>query len=174
MRLTVSRGEPRYQVSWKQSRRRTPRARVVAAARAWLGTPYRHQASARGRGTDSLGLLRGVWRDVYGREPEAPPPYTPDWNERHGLDEPLLSAARRNLREIHPTLLQPGQALIFRIVKEGPAKHCGVVSDDDRFIHAYAGRAVVESWLNRWWLDRIAGVFEFPDLEAEEEQAWPN
>jgi len=35
---------------------------VVAAARAWLGTPYRHRASVRGAGCDCLGLLRGVWR----------------------------------------------------------------------------------------------------------------
>ncbi len=33
---------------------------IVALARAWIGTPYRHQASCRGAGTDCLGLLRGV------------------------------------------------------------------------------------------------------------------
>ncbi|MEM9842167.1 MAG: peptidase P60, partial [Pseudomonadota bacterium] len=39
------------------------RAEVIEAARAWLGTPYRHQASRRGVGADCLGLIRGVWRD---------------------------------------------------------------------------------------------------------------
>ena len=38
-------------------------AAVVAAARRWLGTPYRHQASVRGEGADCLGLVRGVWRE---------------------------------------------------------------------------------------------------------------
>ena len=28
------------------------RARIVAAARGWLGTPYRHQASVKGVGCD--------------------------------------------------------------------------------------------------------------------------
>ena len=46
---------------------------VVAAARQFLGTPYRHQASIVGVGCDCLGLLRGVWRVLYGGEPEAMP-----------------------------------------------------------------------------------------------------
>lgn len=139
------------------------RARIVAAARGWLGTPYLHQASAKGAGADCLGLVRGLYTELLGRAPEAPPPYTPDWNERRPCDEPLLSAARRHLAEAEG--LRPGQVLIFRIVKTGPAKHCGVVSAPDLFIHAYAGRAVIESWLSRWWTDRIVGVFDFPGAE---------
>ena len=34
--------------------------------------------------TDCLGLVRGVWREVIGQEPEAPPSYTPDWSETEG------------------------------------------------------------------------------------------
>ena len=51
---------------------------VVRAARLFLGTPYRHQASVPGAGCDCLGLVRGVWREVYGEEPELPPPYRAD------------------------------------------------------------------------------------------------
>ena len=46
---------------------------IVREARTWLGTPYLHQASVRGAGCDCLGLVRGVWRALYGREPEAVP-----------------------------------------------------------------------------------------------------
>jgi NlpC/P60 family putative phage cell wall peptidase len=141
------------------------RACIAAAARGWLGTPYLHQASAKGAGADCLGLIRGLYTELLGRAPEAPPPYTPDWNERRPCDEPLLSAARRHLIAAGAPPFRPGQVLIFRIVKTGPAKHCGVVSAPDRFIHAYAGRAVIESWLCRWWTDRIAGAFEFPGVE---------
>ena len=35
---------------------------IVAAARSWIGTPYRHQASLKGVGCDCLGLVRGVGR----------------------------------------------------------------------------------------------------------------
>ena len=47
---------------------------ALVEARRWLGTPYRHQASRMGVGCDCLGLVRGVWRSLYGAEPEATPP----------------------------------------------------------------------------------------------------
>ncbi len=78
--------------------------------------------------------------------------------------EPLLAAARRNLVEKQTRDLAPGDVVIFRVAANGPAKHCGVSAEANRFIHAYAGRAVVESWLNRWWRERIVGVFEFPGV----------
>jgi len=43
---------------------------AVREARRWIGTPYVHQACCRGAGTDCLGLIRGVWVALYGREPE--------------------------------------------------------------------------------------------------------
>ena len=46
---------------------------IVAAARGWIGTPYQHQASVKGAGSDCLGLLRGVWRELIGPEPTAIP-----------------------------------------------------------------------------------------------------
>lgn len=149
------------------------RIQIIDEARAWIGTPYIHQASAKGAGCDCLGLVRGVWRALYGGEPEAPPPYTPDWNERAFGDgasagpgagagsDILLAAADRHMRA-RDEGFEPGDLLIFRVDPAGPAKHCGIASGDGRFIHAYAGRAVVESWLNRWWRARLAGVFMFP------------
>jgi NlpC/P60 family putative phage cell wall peptidase len=148
------------------------REAIVTAARGWLGTPYVHQASAKGQGTDCLGLLRGLFRELLGAEPELPPPYTPDWNERRPTEEPLLSAARRHLAAVETPLclanavLRPGQVAVFRVVATGPAKHCGVVADPSHFIHAYAGRAVIESALTRFWRERLAGVFEFPGVEG--------
>ena len=56
-----------------------PRAEILRSVRSWLDTPYQHQASAKGAGCDCLGLIRGVWRDIYGAEPLAVPAYTPDW-----------------------------------------------------------------------------------------------
>ncbi len=143
------------------------RENIVAAARGWLGTPYLHQASVKGAGADCLGLVRGVWRELYGGEPEAPPPYAPDFNERAfaaGGAEPLLEAARRHMAQTQNP--SPGDMLVFRVVREGPAKHCGILTGANHFIHAYAGRAVIESWLNRWWRIRVAGAFEFPGAQT--------
>ena len=55
------------------------RERVLDEARRWIGTPYRHQGTRLGVGCDCLGLVRGVWRALYGAEPETPGPYSPDW-----------------------------------------------------------------------------------------------
>ena len=75
---------------------------IVTAARAWIGTPYRHQGSLNGVGCDCLGLVRGVWRDLYGAEPETAPAYSPDWAETSGA-EALADAGRRHLVEVSKT-----------------------------------------------------------------------
>ena len=137
------------------------RAQIVAAATEWVGTPYVHQASTIGQGTDCLGLVRGVWRELIGEEPAPVPPYTPDWTERGG--EPLLDAATAFLKRQDRQPLA-GDVLFFRVVQGGPAKHCGIHIGGDRFVHAYSGRAVTASWLSRWWHARLATVCSFPDF----------
>ena len=138
------------------------RTDVIAAARGWLGTPYRHQASLKGWGADCLGLVRGVWRGVVGAEPETVPAYRPDWAEV-GAEETLLDAARRWLREIDVATARPGDVLLFRMAPDACVKHCAVLSAPDRIIHAYWGRAVVESWLVPWWRARLTHAFAFPE-----------
>lgn len=139
------------------------RAAIVAAARDWTGTPWRHQASARGAGTDCLGLVRGIWREFYGAEPEPVPAYTADHVERHG-DGLLRAAAARWLTEQAGSAHLPGDVVLFSLAPGGPARHLGILADEDRFIHAYAGRAVTTSWLSRWWLVRLAGTYSFPGV----------
>ena len=145
------------------------RAQIVAAARGWLGTPYRHQASLKGVGCDCLGLVRGVWRELYGAEPEAPPPYRADWAEV-GARETLAEAARRHLTPIETAAFRAGDVLLFRMSADACVKHCAIVSareahePEARIIHAYWGRACVESWLGPWWRRRIAHAFSFPNV----------
>ncbi|PWJ19157.1 peptidase [Jannaschia seohaensis] len=139
--------------------------RVVNEARRWLGTPYMHQASVRGAGTDCLGLIRGVWRALYGNEPEVVPRYSADWAEPQ-RDEVLWRAALRHLVPVPPErALTSGECLLFRMRDGSVAKHLGIVGLDGpmpSFIHAYSGRGVVESPLSRPWVRRIAARFDFP------------
>lgn len=142
----------------------SPRPEVVHEARLWLGTPYLHQASVRGAGSDCLGLLRGVWRALQGAEPQTVPAYTMDWSEA-SRDETMLAAASRWL--IAKPLIQAeiGDVIIFRMRAGFVAKHVGIVSDlgaYPKFIHAYTGHGVVENALTAPWARRIAGRFEFP------------
>ncbi|MGK7652591.1 peptidase [Roseovarius sp. B08] len=138
--------------------------RIVTEARTWIGTPYRHQASCRGAGTDCLGLLRGIWRALYGREPETVPPYSMDWSEP-SRDEVLWRAARRHLAPAPPAPA-PGDILLFRMRNGSVAKHLGIAASlgvRPTFIHAYSGHAVVESPLSTPWQRRIVARFIFPE-----------
>lgn len=135
---------------------------IIAEARGWLGTPYRHQASVKAVGCDCLGLVRGVWRELHGDEPETTPAYSPDWAEA-GNDEALADAARRHMREVPLTEFTGGDVLLFRWKPHLPAKHAGIVTSANTMIHAQDGACVSEVSLSSWWLKRLAYVFRFSD-----------
>jgi NlpC/P60 family putative phage cell wall peptidase len=136
---------------------------IITAACGWVGTPYRHQASLKGVGCDCLGLIRGVWRDIFGEEPEAAPPYSPDWAEAGG-DETLAQAARRHMQEIAIADAAAGDVLLFRWRNHLPAKHVGLLMSKTRMVHAQEGAAVAEISLSNWWQRRIAFAFRFPGM----------
>ncbi len=138
---------------------------IVAQARGWIGTPYRHQASVRGAGADCLGLVRGLWRELLGGEPERPPAYTRDWDEP-AREEVLWRAARRHLREKPVEARAPGDVVLFRMREGAVAKHLGVIARGapaPTFIHAYSGHGVVESPLSAPWARKIVACFAFPE-----------
>jgi NlpC/P60 family putative phage cell wall peptidase len=134
--------------------------RVVQAARLWLGTPYRHRASTRGAGCDCLGLLRGVWRDLYGTEPVEVPPYRADW--RGAGDEGALREAAERFLEPAGEEFSAGQVVLFRLAGRLEARHCGIMISPQRFIHAQEHLGVVEANLTPGWARRVSGRFRFP------------
>ncbi len=149
--------------------------RVVTAAQRWLGTPYVHQASCRGAGCDCLGLIRGIWRELFASEPEDPPAYSMDWSEPQG-EERLWQAAQTHLVAKPVGAAALGDVLLFRMRAGAVAKHLGVQSrlaardglapgpgPGAGFIHAYCGRGVVESALTPPWQRRIVARFSFPE-----------
>lgn len=137
--------------------------KALAEAERWIGTPYRHQGSTRGVGCDCLGLIRGVWRALYGAEPEAPGPYGADWAERGG-GERLIAAAERHFLGVGGLAdALPGDVVLFRFRPHYPAKHVGILADADHFIHAYEQAAVIRSALVPSWRRRIAGLYRFPE-----------
>lgn len=169
----------------------TQSARVVALARTWLGTPYLHQASCRGAGCDCLGLIRGIWRDLRGAEPQTPPPYSMDWSEPQGEErlwqaalthlvaKPLEQAAQEQAAQEQAAQEQAalGDVLLFRMRAGSVAKHLGVQSElggrsgagaesGGAFIHAYYGQGVVQSALTSPWQRRIVARFSFPEEQV--------
>ena len=135
---------------------------VLTEARTWLGTPYQHQASVKQAGCDCLGLVRGVWRALYGDEPLGMPAYTPDWAERHER-ETLMEAADHCLISIALSEAVCGDVILFRMAPDAPAKHVAILSGPERMIHAYWGRAVVETVMIPYWKRRRAFAYRFPN-----------
>ena len=134
---------------------------VVTAARRWIGTPYHHQASMIGIGADCLGLIRGVWREMYGTDAEAPPGYSRDWGEVSG-EETLLAAALRHLVPRGDGAPEIGDVLIFRMRPGAVAKHAGLLATPETMIHAMEHCRAAEVPFGAWWRRRLAMSFAFP------------
>jgi NlpC/P60 family putative phage cell wall peptidase len=143
------------ELAWQQ--------RVVDIARSWIGTPYHHQASLKRVGTDCFGLIRGVWRELYGvgDDPEKMPPYSWDWAEAKD-EETMLLAARRHLIEVPIEAAGAGDVMLFRYRDGYNAKHSAVLTGGGRMVHAAQGAATCEVHLGDWWLRHAAGAFMFP------------
>ena len=137
---------------------------LVIEVRRWIGTPYRHQASLRGVGCDCLGLVRGVWRNCIGDEPEQPPPYAPDWAEALG-EEQLADAALRHLLPIPREEFSKGDVLLFRWRDGFIAKHAAIATSAQSMVHAHDGASVCEIALAPWWRRRLAYAFRFPGVK---------
>jgi NlpC/P60 family putative phage cell wall peptidase len=138
----------------------TYRAQIVNEAREWLGTPWKHQASLKGVGTDCIGLIRGVARAI-------------------GIADPFVTGeAIRYLgygRRPDPTLLLEacdeyldrgrgalGDIIVMRFETE--PQHFALVSclRPRRMIHAYAqARKVVENGMDALWLSRVVRTYAF-------------
>lgn len=136
---------------------------VVSAAQGWLGTPYRHRASTVGAGCDCLGLLRGVWRTLYGEEPVAVPPYRVNWRGRNA--DPALRLAAEQYLVTEERAPQPGQVVLFKLAGAREPHHCAILIAPHRFIHAQEHLGVVEANLTPGWARRISGRYSFPDAE---------
>lgn len=135
----------------------TTRADIVAEARTWLGTRWQHQASQRGIGSDCIGLVVGVGRELgipeayafaqdlevkgYGREPDP---------------RMLLAACSRYLDPCRNPV--PGDILLFRFKTE--PQHFALISAPDYMIHAFANaRRVVENRIDDAW--RIVRAYSY-------------
>lgn len=115
------------------------RAQVIAEARSWIGTPFHHQACARGVGVDCGQLIIGVGQALgicepmpirnYGRLPN------PNHMGRY-ISDRLIRIER------HPRVAD----ILWVSLRAGLPMHLLIVSDDVRntVIHAYdpAGRVV--------------------------------
>ena len=144
----------------------TSREDIVAVARTWIGTPYQHQASLRGVGCDCLGLIRGVWRELIGPEPEPMRPYSQDWAEAGG-EETLLAIGETHFETVSASAWRDGDVLLFRFRDGVPAKHVAIASGPARIIHAHERACVAEVAIIPFWRRRLVTAFRFPNISTD-------
>ena len=147
----------------------TTRTRIIAEARAWIGTPYRHQASLKGVGCDCLGLVRGVWRALHGAEPEATPRLCAATGRRRAALKRSRDAALRHLvRARRPrTRSRPATCCCSagaRAIRPSTPRSS---TAPDLMVHAHDGAAVAEVAIAPWWRRRASPyAFRFPGSDA--------
>ena len=145
------------------------RADIVKAARAYQGTPFRHQGRARGAGVDCIGLLVGTARDA-GLEVVDRADYP-----RQPVPAELIAGLSANLDRIEVDEARAGDVLVFWIIdpatlppekRSETPQHVGMLTDAG-MIHAWSEgrRAVVEHGLTQGWRSRIHSAWRFRGLE---------
>ncbi len=116
------------------------RAAVVAAARAWFGTPYHNCADVKGVGVDCGMLLVRVFVDLGLVEPFDPRPYAPDWHLHRSEERYLGHLLARASRVAQPA---PGDVALFRYGR--CYSHGGIVTGAEplTIVHAFHPAQIV-------------------------------
>lgn len=141
---------------------------VVAEAREWIGTRWKHQARQKRLACDCYGLILGVALNLglpgaqeaaddfdlqgYGREPDY---------------DLALAACRRYMVEKPLAEATIGDVLYMRAPRGIQPQHFAIRSADDPpyMIHAWAfARGVVENRIDAAWRSRIVHAFSFQGI----------
>lgn len=129
---------------------------IFTISRSWLGTPFAHRQSTKGRGCDCAGLILGVGREYTKRGLPDPIFYSERWAN---------TGSRNDIREYLETnfypedKITPGKILLLKIGKV--ERHLGILLEDGSFIHSKKPQGVVRSAFHSRWEERVAGVFEW-------------
>jgi cell wall-associated NlpC family hydrolase len=124
-----------------------PRVEIVAAARAWLNTPFHHAGRVKGVGVDCLQLLIAVYAEVGLLPAIDVGHYARDWHF-HKSEERYLEGVAQWATRLEPwpgeTVVtpQPGDLALFTFGR--CVSHAAIVIDWPICIHAYVGQGVVE------------------------------
>lgn len=115
------------------------RARVVAEARTWLGTPFHHAARVKGAGVDCAMLLAEVFERAGTIARVEIENYPRDWN-MHRDHARFLSEIMLRARPV-PLPPRAADIVMFRYGRQ--PSHAAIVTRWPEIIHAYSGRGVV-------------------------------
>lgn len=109
---------------------------VAAEAREWLGTPFRWQQSAKGKGCDCKGLLWGVARELGFPEAESLYAKVADYSPKRPVPSALLKEGFAAIFD-QVEEMQIGDVLLLQIA--GKPAHIAIISGEGKAIHAQLG-----------------------------------
>lgn len=141
------------------------RDEVVQEARSWLGTPFVHQASRKGVGTDCAGLVRGVLRGLGGLPEERALPEAVFAYHRRADGVTLKRVCDEHLERVSEPM--PGDVALIRFGKI--PHHLGFIGDRRglSLIHALGPMkpsSVVEHTFDEMWRSRVVGYYRIPGI----------
>lgn len=128
---------------------------IIKEARTYIGTPWRHLQRSRS-GCDCVGFLMAVGAK-FGLDGTEVENYC-----RYPIGNSLVDAMRGYLQEIPIADRQIGDFLVFRIYKI--PTHVGILSYDNRFIHAVPEQSIAEVPLDPMWQRRLVAVFRISSV----------
>lgn len=116
------------------------RAKLVAEALTWVGTPYRQLGATKGVAIDCSMLLVRVMIDAGIVEHFDPRPYPPNWF-LHRDDERYIDWMETIAQRVQTP--RPGDIDVMKIGRA--FAHSGFIVDDDHLVHAFAdeGRCIM-------------------------------
>lgn len=136
----------------------TTRAEIIAEAREWIKTPYRHQGRLKGVAIDCAGLVGKVGEKFglisaedakftgYGRQPDPK-------KMRLALDRVLVRIPRADIKPADIPWLRDGDN----------ARHIGIYSERHTLIHAIVDRDVEELPIES--VGALVAVYRFKGIE---------
>lgn len=133
---------------------------VVAEARTWLGTPYRHQGRQRGLSVDCAGLVLGV-ASALGLCPD-------DFQDAEGYsrrpDGTLQPYCDRHMDRITVDEARAGDVVLFQW--NGQASHMGILTGRFVLLHAWAiNRRVCEHDMDDRWMAQVQTFYHVRGVE---------
>jgi NlpC/P60 family putative phage cell wall peptidase len=133
------------------------REQVVAEARSWLGTPYRHQGRTKGLSVDCAGLVIGVCRAL-GLEAEDMEGYS------SRPDGTLKAILYRQTEPVPIGGQQAGDVVLFHWNNE--PVHVGLLTGPAAVIHSFAtNRRVCEHAIDAQWRRKIVAYRKLRGVE---------
>ena len=138
------------------------RNEVIAEARSWIGTPWKHQGCMKGRACDCVGLVKGV---AFGLGLPGGDVDAERYRGYSRLPNPrtMLEGLATHLRRTPIDEIDAGDVLLFAI--DGQPQHLAILTGDQTIVHAFLqSRRVVEQRIPVAWRRQVVRAYSFPGV----------